>query len=108
MSTMRVRREVYMGHRLNVHAGPWRDVAAGDAQERNFMIGTPILSGLLGYRVLIVRKEDLPKFRAIAGEAQLKQLSAGQGRGWVDTEVLRHPGVVLSFAGHVLRQRGRT
>lgn len=101
MSTMRVRREVYMGHRLNVHAGPWRDVAAGDAQERNFMIGTPILSGLLGYRVLIVRKEDLPKFRAIAGEAQLKQLSAGQGRGWVDTEVLRHNGYKVEDSGNV-------
>ena len=101
MSTMRVRREVYMGHRLNVHAGPWRDVAAGDEQERNFMIGTPILSGLLGYRMLIVRKRDLAKFRTIHEPAQLVPLAAGMGRGWVDATVLRHNGYKVEDSGNV-------
>ncbi|WP_343732046.1 hypothetical protein [Duganella sp.] len=101
LSTMRVRREVYAGRHLNVHAGPWRDVAAGDPQERNILISTPILSGLLGYRVLIVRKLDLPRFQAITSQAQLRKIPAGQGRGWLDAAILRHNGYKVEDSGNV-------
>ena len=101
MSTSRVRREIHSGKRMNVQASPWRDLDADDPQERAIMIGTPVLSGLLGYRRLIVRRDDLPKFKAINTAAQLKQLVAGQGRGWVDNAVLRHNGYQVVDSGNI-------
>lgn len=101
MSTTRARREVHSGKRLNVHAGPWRDLDAGDPHERSYLIGTPVLGGLLGYRRLIVRREELPKFRAISNAAQLKGLVAGQGRGWEDVAVLRHNGYQVEDSGNL-------
>lgn len=101
MSTSRIRREIHSGKRMNVHAGPWRDLDADDPEERAIMVGTPVLSGLLGYRQLIVRRDDLPKFQAITTAAQLKRLVAGQGRGWVDNAVLRHNGYQVVDSGNI-------
>lgn len=101
MSTSRIRREIHSGKRMNVHAGPWRDLDADDPLERNIMIGTPVLGGLLGYRRLIVRRDDLPKFASITTPAQLKVLLAGQGRGWVDNAVLRHNGYQVMDSGDI-------
>ena len=101
LSTSRLRREIHSGKRLNVHAGPWRDLNADDPLERSLMVSTPVLGGLLGYRQLIVRSQDLPKFQAITSAAQLKQLVAGQGRGWVDVEVLRHNGYPVVDSGNI-------
>ena len=101
MSTTRIRREIHSGKRMNVHAGPWRDLDADDPLERAIMIGTPVLGGLLGYRRLIVRRDDLPKFQAIKTDAQLKRLVAGQGRGWVDNDVLRHNGYQVVDSGNI-------
>lgn len=101
MSTSRLRREIHAGKRLNTHAGPWRDMDAEDPLERSHMIGAAVLHGLLGYRQLIVRRDDLPKFTAIGNAAQLKQLVAGQGRGWVDVEILRHNGYPVVDSGNI-------
>lgn len=101
MSTTRLRREIHSGKRLNVHAGPWRDLNADDPLERSLMVSTPVMGGLLGYRQLIVRSADLPKFKAITSAAQLKSLVAGQGRGWVDVEVLRHNGYPVVDSGNI-------
>jgi hypothetical protein len=101
MSTSRIRREIHSGKRMNVHAGPWRDLDADDPQERAIMIGTPVLGGLLGYRRLIVRRDDLPKFNGISTAGQLKRLVAGQGRGWVDNAVLRHNGYQVVDSGNI-------
>jgi hypothetical protein len=101
MTIPRLRREVHDGQRLNVHVGPWRDLDAGDPLERNYLISTPVMGGLMGYRRLIVRREDLPKFDAITSEAQLKKLVAGQGRGWVDVAVLRHNGYQVEDTGNL-------
>jgi len=101
MSTSRVRREVNAGKRMNVQASPWRDLDADDPQERAIMISTPVMGGLLGYRRLIVRRDNLPKFKVITTAAQLKQLVAGQGRGWVDNAVLRHNGYQVVDSGNI-------
>ena len=101
MSTSRSRREVHAGRRLNVHAGPWRDVKAEDPFERSIMMSTPIMGGLLGYRRLIVRRRDLPKFEKITTAAQLKKLVAGQGRGWVDVALLRKNGYPVVDSGNI-------
>jgi hypothetical protein len=101
MSTSRIRREIHSGKRLNVHAGPWRDLDADDPEERAIMAATPVLSGLLGYRQLVVRRDDLPKFEAIGSAAQLQRLVAGQGRGWVDNAILRHNGYQVVDSGNI-------
>lgn len=51
-------------------------------------IRIPIDRGLMGMRLLVVRKADLPRFAALRTLDDLKRLSAGQGKGWIDIEVL--------------------
>ncbi|MEH6346497.1 MAG: hypothetical protein V7785_15505 [Bermanella sp.] len=52
----------------------------------------PLLKGLLGHRVFIIRKADEGKFSHISDARQLKQLVAGQGHDWPDTRILRANG----------------
>jgi hypothetical protein len=101
MSTARVHREAHTGQLLNVHTGPWRDVAADPPNQRNILIDVPIMSGLLGYRALVVRKESLAEFKAIQDAAQLKRRVAGTGRGWVDATIFRHNGYRVEDSGNV-------
>lgn len=101
MSTSRVRREIHTGQRLNVYVGPWRDMDEGVPQERNFMVDTPVMAGLLGYRTLLVRRSEVTDFARITDAAQLKQLAAGLGRGWVDVKVLRHNGYKVEDSGNL-------
>lgn len=62
--------------------------------ERDFQpIRIPIDRGLMGLRLLLVRKADLQRFAAVRTLDDLKRFSAGQGKGWVDTEVLTAAGV---------------
>ncbi|MGW8390816.1 hypothetical protein [Pseudoduganella sp. HUAS MS19] len=53
----------------------------------------PIDRGLMGMRLLLVRKADLPRFAGIRTLDELRHLSAGQGKGWVDTAVLSAAGI---------------
>lgn len=52
----------------------------------------PLLKGLMGYRVCIVRTSDMERFRQLHDVAQLRQLVAGQGHDWPDAEILRANG----------------
>ncbi|NQZ08240.1 MAG: hypothetical protein HRT35_13865, partial [Algicola sp.] len=52
-------------------------------------IRIPLLKGLMGYRIFIIRQEDQVKFRDINTLAQLRKLIAGQGHDWPDTQILR-------------------
>lgn len=101
MSTARVHREAHTGQLLNIHAGPWRDVAADPPKQRNIRVDIPIMSGLLGYRALVVRKESMAVFKAIQEAAQLRQRVAGTGRGWVDAIIFRHNGYRVDDSGNV-------
>lgn len=56
-------------------------------------IRVPLFRGLLGYRVLVVRREDLPVFAAVNTKSDLMQLTAGQGAHWPDTQILRANGL---------------
>lgn len=55
-------------------------------------IRVPLYKGLMGWRVLLVRKADLPKFAALRSVEELKQLVALQGHDWPDTDILRANG----------------
>ncbi len=50
----------------------------------------PILRGILGYRVFLIRKDSLSAFSEIGSLEQLKkQFKAGFGSQWADMEILR-------------------
>ncbi|HEY0586328.1 MAG TPA: hypothetical protein VGD52_09365 [Pseudoduganella sp.] len=56
-------------------------------------IRIPIDRGLMGMRLLLVRQADLPRFANIRTLEDLRHLSAGQGKGWVDSMVLSAAGI---------------
>jgi len=93
-STSRLRREINRGEVVNVHAGPWRPLETSEDKlpERSLRVGIPILKDLLGYRRLLIRRDDLGRFKGIRHAEELKELTVGQAKGWVDVEIYRHNG----------------
>lgn len=58
--------------------------------QRDFIgVPIPVRRGILGYRVLIVRKAELPRFAGIKTLDDLRRLRVGQGWGWNDVPLLR-------------------
>tara|TARA_R110002073_G_scaffold84612_8_gene201928 strand:+ start:31955 stop:32899 length:945 start_codon:yes stop_codon:yes gene_type:complete len=53
----------------------------------------PLLKGLMGYRLFIIRAEDEMWFKDITTLDQLRELRAGQGHDWPDAEILRSNGL---------------
>lgn len=60
-----------------------------DLEERLLPIRIPMYRGLLGYRVLMIKKGTQHKFDGINNLVELQKVSLGQGRFWADTEVLK-------------------
>lgn len=56
-------------------------------------IRVPIFKGLIGTRVLVVRRQDLKKFARLRTLADLRKFVAGQGASWPDTTILRTNGI---------------
>lgn len=52
----------------------------------------PLLKGLMGYRLFIIRAEDAVWFKGIKTLDQLRDVRAGQGHDWPDTDILRANG----------------
>lgn len=55
-------------------------------------IRIPILKGLLGYRILIINKNNRHKFAQVKTLDDLKQFTFGQGKTWTDTKILQANG----------------
>jgi hypothetical protein len=68
-------------------------------ESRFLPVRIPLFKGLIGLRVLVVKKDKLPMFQAINTLEALKQKFAGQGHDWPDTEILRanNFGVITSI-----------
>jgi hypothetical protein len=65
-------------------------------RERTLLpVRIPIDRGLLGWRLLLVREQALPKFAGLASPEQLKQLVGGQGFDWPDTTILKSAGYTI-------------
>lgn len=62
------------------------------ANEEKILIPLPLMKGLLGYRILIIRAADKEKFAAIKTPAQLQQLTMGIPATWADAELFRQNG----------------
>jgi hypothetical protein len=67
-------------------------------------IRIPLLKGLMGYRLLIVRQQDAKRFAGINSLSQLEKLTAGQGHDWPDASILaaNHIRVVTSASYNAL------
>ncbi len=62
------------------------------ANEQKILIPLPLMKGILGYRILIVRKADAATFAAIKSAADLKKLRMGIPNTWADAGLFRHNG----------------
>lgn len=67
--------------------------------ERKHLVPVPIMKGLLGYRLLIIRAQDQEKFAAIESAEQLKQLTLGIPATWADAELFRQNGYSVNEGG---------
>lgn len=62
------------------------------ANEQKILIPLPLMKGILGYRILIVRTTDAQKFAAIKSADELKKLRMGIPATWADAGLFRHNG----------------
>lgn len=69
------------------------------AQEKKIIISQPIMKGLLGYRILIIRDADKQKFAAIKTPKQLQKLRLGIPATWADAELFRKNGYTVVEKG---------
>lgn len=60
-------------------------------EEQFRAVPVPLLKGLLGYRIFILRGQESEEFATIT-ESQLKKKVACQGEHWPDTKILEHNG----------------
>lgn len=65
--------------------------SGGDKEkdERLLAVRIPVLKGLLGHRIFLIREEDKARFATIQTFEDLLQFEAGQGRFWGDTQILK-------------------
>jgi len=76
-------------------------VTTREREEQIRPIRIPLMKGLLGCRVFIIREDDQPRFDAIESIEDLAELRAGQHDHWPDTQVLRHNDLaVTTFMDH--------
>ncbi|WP_075184645.1 hypothetical protein [Teredinibacter haidensis] len=90
----RGRRVVAEGKEVNFFTNPLPARKLEMDGELN-VISVPLLHGLLGYRVLIARKQDLHIFASIENYADLQKLKAGQVNYWADVPVYKENGLPL-------------
>lgn len=69
------------------------------ADEKKILIPLPLMKGLLGYRILIIRAGDKEKFAAIKSAQQLQQLRLGIPSTWADAELFRQNGYKVEEKG---------
>jgi len=61
-------------------------------------IRIPLDRGLIGWRLLLIRKSDTARFAAIRKAEELRAMTALQGHDWPDTDILRANGFQVQTA----------
>ncbi|WP_157964787.1 hypothetical protein [Algibacillus agarilyticus] len=64
-------------------------------EEELSAVYVPIIKGILGYRVFLIRSEEQARFDSITKLAELRQFTIGQGKAWNDNAILRHNGFTV-------------
>ncbi|WP_037028241.1 substrate-binding periplasmic protein [Psychromonas aquimarina] len=93
-----INRKMFQGRAIKqLAAGKSVDViwtmTSVEREQQLLPIRIPLLKGLLGHRIFIIRAEDKEKFSMISTLDDLKGLTAGQGHDWPDSEILRANGI---------------
>jgi len=78
---------------LNRHVDVVWTVTSQIREQQLLPIRIPLLKGLLGYRVAIIRTEDQEIFAKVSSIKALKKFTAGQGHDWPDTKILSANGI---------------
>lgn len=69
----------------------WSMTSITREQQPNYHpIRIPLLKGLLGHRIFIIREEDKALFSQIKTLEKLRQFTAGQGDSWPDYYILKN------------------
>jgi len=67
--------------------------ATATSLEQQFIpVRIPIDRGLLGYRLLLARSNELQRLARVRNPDDLRQFSIGVGKGWIDVAILRAAG----------------
>lgn len=69
------------------------DAVNSNLEDKLLPVRIPLLKGLLGHRIFIIKEGDQPRFDNIQTLADLKKLTAGQGTQWGDTQILKNAGI---------------
>ena len=67
--------------------------ASPEKDEKLQAVRIPVLKGLLGHRIFIIRKEDQTAFSQVKTFSDLTKFNAGQGTFWGDTQVLKNANI---------------
>ena len=67
-------------------------MSSNQREQELLPVRIPLDMGLIGWRLLLIRKRDAERFAAIRDAADLQALEALQGHDWPDTEILRANG----------------
>ena len=99
MSQGRTSIMVELDHGIDV---TWRMTSA-DSENRMLAVYFPLLKGLMGNRIFIIRKGEQSRFPKDITFSALTDMIAGQGHDWPDNEILHHNEVkVTTGTGHTL------
>lgn len=101
--------EMHQGRTFNMlESGTLIDVVwsmTSKAREVRFnAVYVPIVKGLMGYRIGIIRSNDAFQFASINSLSQFKNITTGQGIDWPDSDILKANGfnVVQGAARNLL------
>tara|TARA_Y100000782_G_scaffold21369_2_gene23074 strand:- start:804 stop:1649 length:846 start_codon:yes stop_codon:yes gene_type:complete len=72
----------------------WR-MTTVELEQRLKAVPVPLLRGLMGYRIGIIRKGEQENFPANITAEQLRNIVIGQGHDWPDSIILRHNGMTV-------------
>ncbi len=78
----------------------WR-MTSKDLEQKLQAIYVPLLKGIMGYRIFIIRKGEQHFFPKTMTLQQLKKIHVGQGLNWPDSQILQDNGYNLSRASSV-------
>lgn len=93
------RMEYYLEKQKDIHVIA---LTVNTQRDKRFLpVPIPIKKGLMGYRLLIIRKGEEERFAGVKNLRDLSRMIAGQGVGWSDAEILGHNNLNVLTAGNV-------
>lgn len=89
MSQGRTSIMVELDHGIDV---TWR-MSTVDLEKRMLPVYIPLLKGLMGYRIFIIKAGEQDRFPNTLTNTDLANMIAGQGHDWPDIDILNHNGI---------------